>query len=81
MMCNDSALSNRKSIARFSRITVANVLRTLIALCKDRGSMPLHRARERLVPRAETFGPICRHAAKGLPVLVHLNGFAMVRLK
>jgi hypothetical protein len=34
-----------------------------------------------LVPRAETFGPICRHAAKGLPVLVHLNGFAMVRLK
>jgi hypothetical protein len=34
-----------------------------------------------LVPRARNFVPICRHAAKGLPVLVHLNGFAMVRLK
>jgi predicted ATPase len=34
-----------------------------------------------LVPRARNFVPICCHAAKGLPVLVHLNGFAIVRLK
>jgi hypothetical protein len=34
-----------------------------------------------LVPRAENSTPTFPHAASGLPVLVHLNGFAMVRLK
>jgi hypothetical protein len=36
----------------------------------------------RLVPHAVNFDPIFSdHAASGFPVLVHLNGFAMVRLK
>jgi hypothetical protein len=35
-----------------------------------------------LVPHAFNFDPIfADHAASGFPVLVHLNGFAMVRLK
>jgi hypothetical protein len=35
-----------------------------------------------LVPHAVNFDPIfADHAANGFPVLVHLNGFAMVRLK
>ena len=39
-------------------------------------------AGEALLPRAVIFDPIFSdHAASGFPFLVHLNGFAMVRLK